>query len=152
MTDGLPISDLPTLIAQMQPEQHPGAFVFATIPPPSKTQTDEGKTGIHLSDSILLRKDVVASFRESEGLTVVVAEATAAELGLEVLLRTAWITLRVHSALEAVGLTHAVSAALTQKNIPCNIVAAAYHDHLFVPVDKADQAMEVLLDLQRDSG
>jgi hypothetical protein len=52
--------------------------------------------------------------------------------------------LTVHSSLEAVGLTAAVSKALTEANISCNVVAAYYHDHIFVPVKDAKQAMRVL--------
>ena len=59
----------------------------------------------------------------------------------------AWITLTVHSSLEAVGLTAAVSQALTKANISCNIVAAYYHDHLFVPYMDAEKAMAALQDL-----
>jgi hypothetical protein len=58
-----------------------------------------------------------------------------------------WITLRVHSALEAVGLTAAVSAALAREGVSCNVVAGFYHDHLFVPHDSAAQAVRLLEDL-----
>ena len=58
-----------------------------------------------------------------------------------------WITLTIHSSLEAVGLTAAVSSALTEANISCNVVAAYYHDHIFVPIADADRAMNVLLAL-----
>jgi len=61
----------------------------------------------------------------------------------------AWITLTVHSSLEAVGLTAAVSKALTDANISCNVVAAYYHDHIFVPVRDAKQAIAVLLELTK---
>ncbi len=55
-----------------------------------------------------------------------------------------WITLRVHSALEAVGLTAAFSAALSREGISANVVAGYFHDHLFVPEDRRDDAMRVL--------
>lgn len=55
----------------------------------------------------------------------------------------------VHSSLEAVGLTAAFSKALTQANISCNVIAAYYHDHIFVPMKDAERAMEVLLALTR---
>ena len=61
----------------------------------------------------------------------------------------AWITLTVHSSLEAVGLTAAVSKALTEANISCNIVAAFYHDHIFVPIADAPRAMDALFALTK---
>jgi hypothetical protein len=62
--------------------------------------------------------------------------------------RAAWITLTVHSDLEAVGLTAAVSVALGAAGISCNVVAGTYHDHLFVPAQKAADAMAALRKLQ----
>jgi hypothetical protein len=61
------------------------------------------------------------------------------------------ITLTVFSSLEGIGLTAAVSDALTRDGIPCNMVAAYHHDHVFVPSDKAERAMAVLIDLQAAS-
>ena len=53
----------------------------------------------------------------------------------------------MHSALEAVGLTAEVARVLTDAGIPCNIVAALHHDHLFVPADRAAAALRALRDL-----
>lgn len=64
----------------------------------------------------------------------------------------AWITLRVHSALDAVGLTAAVSLALTDAGLSCNVVAGFHHDHVFVPYDRAAQAVDVLKALAAESG
>jgi len=55
-----------------------------------------------------------------------------------------WITLTVHSSLEAIGLTAAFSAALSQEGIICNVVAAFYHDHIFVGKSYTLKAMEIL--------
>ncbi len=59
----------------------------------------------------------------------------------------AWITLEIHSALEAVGLTAAVSRVLTEAGISANVVAGYTHDHVFVPLDRADDAMRALAEL-----
>ncbi len=86
----------------------------------------------------------IVTVREEEGLTLVLSQQQADELGLPYTFMAAWITLRVHSALEAVGLTAAVSTALADAGISANVVAGFSHDHLFVPYDRADDAMRVL--------
>ena len=80
-------------------------------------------------------------------LTLVLRKQDADRLGLRYDYVAGWITLRVHSALEAVGLTAAVSAALAREGVSCNVVAGFYHDHLFVPHDSAAQAVRLLEDL-----
>ncbi len=89
---------------------------------------------------------------EQEGLTLVVQEAQAVAAGLDHHFVAGWITLRVHSALEAVGLTAAVSLALTDAGISCNVVAGFHHDHLFVPYARAAEAVQVLEALAAESG
>ena len=59
----------------------------------------------------------------------------------------AWLTVQVHSSLEAVGLTAAMSRVLTEHQIPCNVIAGFYHDHLLVPADRVDEAIETILSL-----
>lgn len=127
-----PVSDLAELLASMQPALNEGAYVFSCV----KTDKD------------LSRLEPLATFREREGLTVIIDEPTAVREDLPVLFRAAWITLTVHSDLEAVGLTAAVAEALTKAGISCNVVAAAFHDHIFVPVERAADAMAQLKDLQ----
>ena len=87
---------------------------------------------------------VLGTFRESEGLSVILPEADARELGWPILFSAAWITLTVYSDLQFVGLTAAVSSALADANISCNVVAGVHHDHLFVPAARGDEAMVVL--------
>ncbi|MCD7100333.1 ACT domain-containing protein [Stenotrophomonas sp. MMGLT7] len=48
-------------------------------------------------------------------------------------------------------MTAAFSGALAQAAIGCNVVAGVHHDHLFVPVQQARQAMGVLHALQRSA-
>jgi uncharacterized protein len=91
----------------------------------------------------------VATFREAEGISVIVEEQRARDGALPVSFRAAWITLDVHSDLNAVGLTAAVAGALADAGISCNVVAAALHDHLFVPIDLCSRAMRILQELQR---
>lgn len=86
----------------------------------------------------------LASYREVEGLTLVVSkkEAIANNLVFESVFRG--ITLTVHSSLDAVGLTAAVSTKLAENGISANVIAAYYHDHIFVQADKAELAIEAL--------
>ena len=87
---------------------------------------------------------MVASFREAEGLTVVLSEEAARRAGLTPVFRAAWITLTVNSQLEDVGLTAAFSEVLAEAGISCNVIAAVHHDHLFVPVERGREALERL--------
>lgn len=87
--------------------------------------------------------------REPEGLSAILPEQDALDLGLPVAFTAAWITLGVHSDLAAVGLTAAFAGALAHAGIDCNIVAGVRHDHLFVPFDQGQQAMDVLGALSR---
>ncbi len=89
----------------------------------------------------------IGTFREDEGVTAIVPEAIARELG-EDGPAMARITLTVHSSLEGVGLTAGVANALAEADIACNMVAAFHHDHLFVPKRRAEEAMAVLKGLQ----
>jgi hypothetical protein len=82
--------------------------------------------------------------QESEGTTLVVTVDEARAFGIDVEFEVAWLTLTVFSALEAVGLTAAFSAALAAAGIACNVLAGYHHDHLLVPVDRADEAIAVL--------
>lgn len=128
-----PITDLRTLLAGLRPVLHPGRYAFATVP--------EG--------SVIEPAAIIACVREDEGLCVVMREADARAARLPIAFVGAWITLTVASDLAAVGLTAAVSAALAQAGIACNVVAGVHHDHLFVPCDQAARAMAVLEALQR---
>lgn len=127
-----PISDLSALIASMEPVVNEGVYVYTSVP--------------HGSDTAHI--PAIASVHEVEGQTLVVSENTASSLGLTVLFRSAWITLNVHSDLNAVGLTAAFATALGKEGISCNVVAGAYHDHIFVPLELVDQAVAALRRLQ----
>ena len=127
--------DLHTLLATMHPELREGEFVYVLWP--------HGRP---------LAGAVAAAVREAEGLTVVLPRAEADSLGLPYDFVGAWITLQVHSSLEAIGLTAAVSAALTEAKISCNVLAGFHHDHILVPVADADRALEALHELVAASG
>ena len=90
--------------------------------------------------------------REAEGLTLVLAQQQADELDLAYYFVAAWITLQVHSALDAIGLTATVSRVLTEAGISANVVAGYTRDHVFVPHDRASGAMGALASSPRRSG
>lgn len=126
-------ADLKELLTHMQPELNPGRYAFVAVP-----------IGVTLDP-----RQIVASVREPEGLSAILPEQAALDLGLPIAFTAAWITLTVHSDLAAIGLTAAFSGALGQAGISCNVVAGVHHDHLFVPIDQAQQAMEALRALSR---
>lgn len=126
--------DLDLLLKGMKPKLNPGTYVFITIS----------------NSEIIPRNHILYEFKEEEGLTVVLLKEKADELGLIYHFIASWITLTVHSSLNAVGLTAAVSTALAKQDISCNVVAAFHHDHLFVPVAHTQTAMQVLKDFSKD--
>src|ERR1051325_7145751 len=109
-------TDLQTLLREMKPEQNDGEYVFCIV------DSIENATVLN----------PICFFQEQEAITVILSKQQADDDALPYSAICAWITLTVHSSLEAVGLTAAVSKALTKANISCNVVAAYYHDHIFV--------------------
>ena len=124
-------TSLATLLRSMSPQLNAGEYVFCTL--------HDGQWPAGL--------DIIGSFREQEGLTVILERRHAEQAGFSFDYVAAWITLNVHSALEAVGLTAAFATALGQSGISCNVIAGYYHDHLFVGQADAERAMQVLRDL-----
>lgn len=127
--------DLQVLLAGMQAEQRPGEFVYCTGAGAGSGQPSRAE----------------ATIREAEGLTAVLRREDADAQGLGYDFVAAWITLQVHSALAAVGLTAAVSNALAEAGISCNVLAGFYHDHLLVPAARAQDALAVLRAVQRSA-
>lgn len=123
-------TDLARLLATLDPVLDPRRFVFASFPEMSLAEAD--------------RFAPVGVFREAEGLTVIAEDTALMQHITSGTPRFAMISLRVHSSLEAVGLTAVLSQALTEAGISANIVAAAFHDHVFVPAARADEAVTVL--------
>lgn len=130
-----PISDLAELLRSMDPELHPGAYAFVTLGTAPAARLDT----------------IVAKVRESEGWSAIVEEQEARRCGLTISFLAEWITLRVHSDLQAVGLTAAVATALAEAGISCNVVAGVCHDHLFVPAGRGKEAVAVLADLSGEN-
>lgn len=126
--------DLKTLLQNMEPVLNSGEYVFCKVE--------------SLSEIPDLEK-LVFFFRETEAVTVVLETSVADEWELEYSYISSWITLNVHSSLEAIGLTAAFASALKNENISCNVVAGYYHDHIFVAKKDAEKAMSALVMLSR---
>ncbi|MEX0280372.1 MAG: ACT domain-containing protein [Arenibacterium sp.] len=118
------------MIAQMAPARDPGVFVFVT------TQDFEKAKRLH--------SEARAIYQEAEGTSLILPLERADAEGFDTTAPMASITLHVHSALDAVGLTAAVASALAEQEIPCNMVAAYYHDHAYVPLSRAEDALVCL--------
>lgn len=120
--------DLHILLSSLQISIADEMYVFATL-----------KDGI-FHDSLAPRM----TFREAEGLTVIITQEQAEAHGIAYEFESRMITLNVHSSLEAVGFMALISAKLADADIPVNPVAGFYHDHLFVPAHKLAEAKAVL--------
>jgi hypothetical protein len=118
--------DLHRMLSTLEVERRPGTFTYVTGEWPA------------------LAAGAAATVVETEGVTLVVTVEAAEAAGARFEFRGAWLTLSVWSSLEAVGLTAAVSRALADEAIPCNVIAGFHHDHLLVPADRADDAVAAL--------
>lgn len=125
------ISNLKTILTNLQAEINEGVYVFCSVKYPLAASLEQA----------------VMLFSEKEGTTLILKKEDAINLNYEYSFEAAWITLKVHSSLEAVGLTAACSKALSDNGISCNMVAAYYHDHIFVQKEKAELALSVLKNL-----
>jgi hypothetical protein len=120
--------NLEILLKTMKPKINLGEFVFCEVKNLEK---------INLSE-------IVMTFREEESITIIAQKEIADKLNLKYSFIASWITLTIHSSLEAVGLTAAFSKALSENGISCNVVAAFYHDHIFVDKKDTEKTMEIL--------
>ena len=124
--------DLNTLLRTMRPELQAGVFVFSSLPN-------------EIDIPAVVRP--LLWFREREGVTVVIQCDEAERAGLSYQFASRLITLSVHSALDAVGFLAAVTTRLGEAGISVNAVSAFHHDHLFVPEHRADEALQLLLEM-----
>jgi hypothetical protein len=124
--------NLDTLIRTMQPQLKAGKWVFRTSPTSFDVTT--------LDQAILM-------FKESEGVTII-SPATDEDTHMQT---WAMITLSIHSDLEAVGFLAEITTALAAIHIPVNAVSAFFHDHIFVPYERREDAMECLRCMMRET-
>ena len=127
------ITNLDELLRSLEPRLNDGEYVFVT--PPAGRAIEPATA--------------VAFIREAEGDSVVMEAAAAAAAGYGPAPTYTWISLTVHSDLQAVGLTAAFARALAAAGVGCNVIAGARHDHLFVPSAQAPAALAALRALQQ---
>jgi hypothetical protein len=122
--------NLNILLKSLNPKLLPETYVFCLVP--------------HGEYGDLKAANPIASFMEDEGLSIILPKRQADLHNMDYDGEFKAITLRVHSSLDAVGMTAAISVKLTQDNISANIIAAFNHDHVFVNAKDADRALNLL--------
>ncbi|WP_074407004.1 ACT domain-containing protein [Aquimarina megaterium] len=127
-------TNLATLIRNMSPVLQTGEFVFSTV-----------KNTDHIP-----REDSIGEFKELEGVTIIIDRKKAEHLNLSYEYIASWITLKIHSSLDAVGLTAIFSTELAKHKISCNVIAGYYHDHIFVDKKDENKAITVLKKLSEN--
>jgi hypothetical protein len=118
-------TDLERLLREMDPELDPEEYVFAM-----------GQASPDVTP--------LCRFREDEGDSLILRRKEAKRLGLACTYPCRRITLRIHSSLEAVGLLARITSEFAKAGISVNAVSAWHHDHLFVPIERAEEAMGIL--------
>lgn len=133
-------TSLAVLLATLTPTLQDSMYVFVTIP---TTQTPP--------TALLSSPSTAMTFREQDGLTVITTLETAEEFSLSHVFSSRKITLEVQSSLEAVGFMAVISKVLAANGIGCNPVSGYFHDHIFVPEGKAEEAVRLLQELAESS-
>ena len=128
----------------MRPRLRPAEYVYVTVSPAavSDATVSEAVSASTVSDADGI--PAAARIDEDEAVTLVLTRTDADARGLDYEYVARWITLDVHSALDAVGLTAAFATALAAAGISCNVLAGYHHDHVLVDTDRASEAVSVL--------
>ncbi len=128
------VKNLEILIKEMKPRLNNGEYIFTTVK--------------HLKN--ISSEDIIGQFKEKEGITLILERQKADQLKLTYNFIASWITLEIHSALDAIGLTAAFSSELAKHTISSNVIAGFYHDHIFVDKKDEDKALQVLINLSNN--
>ena len=134
--------NLAKLLESVQPILNPGEYLFIAV-------DDETLDRIPRAATLFEFKEYRCASHPHEGTTVVIERQQAARLGLKPMddYVASWITLKVQSSLEAVGLTAVFAKELADVGVSANVVAAYHHDHIFVHKRDRETARTALLAL-----
>ncbi len=124
-------TDLAVMLGDLQVSRRPGRFAVVTV------ERELGQT-------LALGDGIEGLVQEAEGVTAIVSEQMAQARGWSGGFIAGWLTLEIHSSLNAVGLTAAVSSALGEAGISCNVLAGYFHDHILVPIEQVADAIACL--------
>jgi len=122
------------LLSSMDPELGDEEYIFHT-------------TDISLENAATLKPWAIVT--EKEGFSLILEKKVAERNRIPFSGTYKRITLNVHSSLDAYGLTATVSTKLADSGISANVVAAYYHDHVFIQSGKAEAAIELLKELTK---
>lgn len=128
-------TNLSELFRTMSAKLIDGTFVFVTLP----------------DHDVPTSVTAQMMFREKEGTTLILQRSEAEAYGLSFEFPCRMITLNVHSALEAVGFIARIATALAKEEMGVNPVAGYYHDHLFVPEGREQDALRILHKLTKEA-
>lgn len=130
-------TSLSTLLATLRATLHPSTYVFITFLPSAPLPET-------------LYKQLL--FREAEGITIISTLDSAKEHNIaNYAFPCRMITCEVHSSLEAVGFMAVIASRLAEMGMGANPVSGFFHDHLFVPVGREEEAMECLEELAKEN-
>eukprot|EP00940_MAST-03C_sp_MAST-3C-sp2_P001977 g1977.t1 len=136
-------TNLQKILETLDAKKRDGDYVFCTLA--------DRKRLAQLTATLIAKDQLVALVTEREGTTLILERSVADAADLKYPYVASWIEIGVHSSLEAVGLTAAFSTALAKEGISANVVAAYFHDHIFVAKRDADRAIRTLEKLRKDS-
>ena len=120
--------DLKKLLSSLEAVLVEGVYVFVTL----------------ADDAVPADLSPRMTFQESEGTTLIVLRKEAEAAGLDYEFPSRMITLNIHSSLDAVGFIAHIATRLAEHGMGVNPVAGFYHDHLFVPLGREQDAMRIL--------
>lgn len=137
----MPEKDLEILVKNMSPLLSAEEYVFC------KVQKESFAAEFCQKES----PEFLSSFLEADGISLILRKDLAQTKGLGFEGSFALISCQIKSDLQAVGFLALMTSALASAGIAANAISAFSHDHLLVPWQKRERAMQVLQELSEQS-